>query len=347
MRPVYLRDRVAPVSNHTATVINGERLQVLEHIHRFVKVQTAQGAVGWIEDPAVIDQTAYDAFAALQVQHAQDPVIADAILRDDMYMHLAPGLKTEHFYLIPANTKLAMLRRVSVPKDGAEPVVPQAKPTVLIRKAIPRKKTEKAAENNGEPNIPLSQVPMYDWWLVRDRAGHTGWMLGRHLDVDVPDDVAQYAESQRMVGAYVLRTVNDPDSGKPNGQVPEYVTVLAPYRDGLPYDFDQVRVFTWDIKHHRYGTAFRQRNLAGYFPVTIRQQNFGSGPEPSFSIKVAATNNVSIDPATGEMHPAQTELLTYRMEGNLVRRVLPPGTSAAIPHNNARAHTHAHHRKPA
>ncbi|HUZ05564.1 MAG TPA: SH3 domain-containing protein, partial [Acidobacteriaceae bacterium] len=74
---------MAPVSNHTGQVINGERLQVLDHMHRFVKVKTEQGAVGWIEEPAVIDQTTYDSFIALQKQHARDQVVAHAILRDD------------------------------------------------------------------------------------------------------------------------------------------------------------------------------------------------------------------------------------------------------------------------
>ena len=49
--------------------------------------------------------------------------------------------------------------------------------------------------------------------------------------------------------------------------VPEYVSVTNAYKDGLPYDFDQVRVFTWNVKKHRYETAYRQRNLEGLLPV--------------------------------------------------------------------------------
>jgi hypothetical protein len=324
--PLYLRDRVAPVSNHTAQVVNGERLQVLEHARRFLKVQTAQGAVGWIEAPAVIDQKVYDGFVSLQKDHAQDPVIAHAILRDPMYMHLAPGVKSEHFYLIPADTKLEMLARVSSPRNtGTSTALLPKAPAAATPHALTTPRAKRGADEGEGPQVPMPPVPMDDWWLVRDATGRTGWMLGRRFDLDVPDEVAQYAEGQRMVAAYVLRTV--PDTG-PDGvprQVPEYLTVLTPYKDGLPYDFDQVRVFTWDSKRHHYGTAFRQRDLVGYFPVTVEEQGSGGRPGPEFSLRVAADNALTVDPATGAAHPVQLEVLTYRMEGNMVRSVLLPG----------------------
>jgi hypothetical protein len=172
---------------------------------------------------------------------------------------------------------------------------------------------------------------MQDWWLVRDAQGRAGWIWSRMLDIDIPAEIAGLAEGQRYVGAYVLRTVDDPDSSFPDKKAPEYVVLMNSWKDGLPYDFDQVRVFTWNTRKHRYETAYRQRNLEGYMPVTVGTQVFDKQSEPVFSFKVATGEDVAIDPQTGAAHPAQTEVQTYRMEGVLVKRVGPPAADAPKP----------------
>ena len=116
-RKMYLRDRIAPVSDRTGEVTNGEALQVVEQTRRFLKVKTADNHVGWIEEHAVIDQKAYDEFVNLAQDHKNDPVVAAAILRDDLYAHVSPWRETQRFYLVPGNARVELLERASVPKE--------------------------------------------------------------------------------------------------------------------------------------------------------------------------------------------------------------------------------------
>jgi hypothetical protein len=303
-RQMYLHDRVAAVSNRVAEVTNGQPLQVLEHGRRFLKVKTEKNQIGWIEDRAVIDAKAFHAFDQMGVKHGKDPVVATGVLRDDVYLHLTPGRETERFYLLAMNAKVQLLARASVAKTepgAAHAVKPAAQPVTP------------AAGGNQIPGPQAAAKPvMEDWWLVRDGQGRTGWLLAGRLDVDVPDEILVYAEGQRYVGAYMLNTVHDPEATTPNHEVPQYITVLAPPKSGLPFDFDQVRVFTWSIRHHRYETAFRLHPIMGYLPVRVTPASAGNAP--TFSFQVAQGPNLITDPETGITHPATPRTITFVMQ---------------------------------
>jgi hypothetical protein len=314
-KQTFLRDRVAAVSNRTGTVENGERLEVLERGRRFFQVKTDKGEVGWIDEKAVATQEVFDAFEALGKAHTSDPAVASAVVRDEVNLHLKPGRETDKFYRLAEGEKLQLLERATLPKPVSGGVAP-AKPGV-------------GADASEPPPIAME-----DWWLGRDAKGRTGWLLSRMLDVDAPDSVTQYAEGQRVVGAYLLATVHDEDAKGDNKDIPMYLTVMSPYVAGLPYDFDQVRVFTWNMKMHRYETAFREKNIEGYLPVTVRMEKDPYGkavvaqtPLPTFTYKVLAANAGPVfpDPVTGMIKPGRTISKTYRLEGNLVRRVEAPG----------------------
>ena len=322
----YLRDRLAAVSNRVAQVSNGQKLLVLGRARRFVKVKTDKGEIGWLDERAVIDQPMFDKFKALATDHEHDPVIVSAVLRDDAYLHIAPGRQTEHYYLLPENSKFQLLARASVPKPGPPQAIPAPKPKV-------KPAAEAAGKNPAKPGDPAAPAPpppppvLQDWYLVRDSQGRAGWVWAHMLDVDIPNEISGLAEGQKYVGAYVLRTVDDPESSFPNGKAPEYLALMNSWKEGLAYDFDQVRVFTWNTKRHRYETAFRQRNLQGYLPVTVGAQNFNKQTEPVFSYRISTDDDVAIDPETGSARPAHLETETYRMEGVLVKKVEPPSVN--------------------
>lgn len=311
-KKTYLRDRVAAVSNRTATVENGEKLKVLEHGRRFLRVQTDKGEQGWIDEKIVASQQVYDQFQALAAEHKDDPTVSTAVVSDDVYLHIAPGRESERFYRLEEGDKLQLLKRASLPR----PIPSWVQPVAKAKDAGPVKPA------------------MEDWWLVRDQRGETGWMVSRIMNVNVPDTLVRYSEGQRVVGAYVLTTVNDPDAPGDNKNIPEYVTVTSPYEAGLPYDFNQARVFIWNVKKHRYETSYRDKNIEGYLPVTVKMaaDPYGktpdtSAPAPTFSYRVLSADAPPVvpDPTTGYIVPGQTIVKTFRLEGNLVRRVLPPG----------------------
>jgi hypothetical protein len=203
-RQMFLHDRVAAVSNRVAEVVNGQPLEVLEHGRRFYKVKTEKNEIGWIQDRAVIDAKTFQSFSQLAAQHRQDPVVATATLRDDLYLHILPGRETDHFYLLAGNSKVQLLARASVPRTAelvfrpaAHPAAPSssaATPANVSKPAHGETTPSKVAQIPSQP--PPEPVPLEDWWLARDSQGHTGWLLASRVDADVPDEIAIYGEGQ-------------------------------------------------------------------------------------------------------------------------------------------------------
>jgi SH3-like domain-containing protein len=293
---VNLRDRVAAVYTKVGLVKNGERVDILERDRRFVKVRSAGGAEGWMEQRYLVNEQVYNQLQKLTQESKNDPVQGQGTTRNDTNLHVEPGRDAEHLFQIATGEKVQVLRRSIAEKPGtaAPPVRTGAKPD------------EKKGSKTVSP-----QPGLEDWWLVRDTHARVGWVLARMVDLDVPLDVAQYAEGQRIVAFFVLDEVRDGDK-----KVAQYLTILTEPKDGLPFDFNQIRVFTWNVKRHRYETAYRER-LNGSLPVTVAQESFEKeGTLPTFVIRVKGDDgNVSER--------------KYKLNTPIVRRVLAPGEEAS------------------
>jgi len=295
----FLRDQVATVYKKVGKVQNGDRVEVLEKYRRFVRVRNEANEVGWIELRYLTSAEVYEQCQKLAAEHAADPVQAPATTRSATNLHVVPDREGEHLYQLKAGAKVEVLARATsekpVPQGGAQP-----KPV---------------AARKGKQKEEGPSKPMEDWWLVRvppppgsSAPARVGWVLARMVDLDVPIEIGQYAEGQRIVAFFVLNRVDDL-----NKQVPQYVVAVNEPRDGSPFDYNQIRVFTWNVKKHRYETAYRERKLQGVLPVRVGQQEFDKeGKLPVFVLRVK-------DDA------GNVDVRTYKLNGVMVRRVLPPG----------------------
>lgn len=289
---VALRDRVAAVYNKVGLVKNGERVEVLERSRngRFVRVR-AGASEGWMEQRYLVTQEVFDGFQQLANSHAATPVAAQAVTRAELNMHLRPGRDEEKLYQLEPAAKVALLERASLPK----PTPPQA------MAVVPK------PGRDGKPGVAPAPV-MEDWWLARDVLGRTGWVLGRMVDVDIPLEVAQYAEGQRIIASFVLNEVADGDK-----KVPQYLVLMSEPKDGQPFDYNQARVFTWNPKRSHYETAYRERKLDGLLPVRVGRESFGKeGTLPFFVLRVKDGDGNEVE-------------RKYKLNGVMVRRVAAEG----------------------
>ena len=330
-----LRDRVATMYNKVGTLHNGDRVEVLEKQRRFLRVRTAGGQEGWVEERSLVPQDIYDGFQKLAQDNANTPVQANGATRAELNMHLTPSREGEHLYQLKDGEKVEILKRTTSEKNPPKaPAAPKPSPSSKTSPPGKEQKATKAPTSatppvsasspantasasatssaSATPAAPPPKPVMEDWYLVRAAGGHVGWVLLRMVDLDVPLDIAQYAEGQRIIGYFVLNNVEE--DGKPE---PQYLVLLNEPKDGLPWDFNQIRVFTRNRARRRYETAYRERNLEGYLPAKVGHQDFGKeGDLPTFTIREKQDN--------GQM----TEI-TYKLNGPIVRRVLTPEQEAA------------------
>ena len=298
----FLRDQVAAVYNKAGSVKNGEAVQVLARDRRFARVRTSTGAEGWLEQRYLVSKETYDAFQKLAEDVRNEPVQATGIAHNQTNIHLEPQRDAEHLYQIDQGAKLSVLKRAS-----SEKPLPAGQAQAAITGKAGAGKKGQAAE------VAAVMPPMEDWWLIRDEPGHVGWVLARMVDVDIPIEIAQYSEGQRTVAAFVLDQVTDGEK-----KVPQYLVLFSENKDGMPFDYNQIRVFTWNVKRHRYETAYREHGLNGVLPVTVSQETFDKeGDLPVFVVRVKDdAGNV-------------TER-KYKLNTPIVRRVLAPGAEKEV-----------------
>lgn len=344
-----LRQELALKSAVSTTVKHGDKLSIVEYRHRLVRVRTEQGAEGWTDMRQLLTPEQMAALRDMSRNASRARSQGQAMVFESLNMHTEPSRTSPSFGQIPENGKVDVIAHKLTPRvqhDEVAMPVP-AKPVNVRKKPKPKAtqtrvgppprppapklpgnwlalsttKPESPTVPEGAPPpvpapppppAPPVEVPMDDWNLVRTTDGKVGWVLTRPLSMAIPDEVAQYAEGHRITSYFPLGQVHDGDVVKNNWL---WTTIV---KGGQPYEYDSFRVFVWSLRHHRYETAYIERNVVGHYPVQVTN----AGATPSFSIVVEGED--------GHLYRKTYAFDSYRIH-MVARELYDPGAKTDAP----------------
>ncbi|HXW13396.1 MAG TPA: SH3 domain-containing protein [Terriglobia bacterium] len=231
---IQVVDTPAEVRIVVGSLKSGERVEITKRTRNWAQIRTADNLTGWVENKDLLDSQTYEGGQKLLRDLTKIPAQAEGHTSGIVNLRLEPARDAAQLGQLPENLKLKIYGRRVLDRPA-----PEGKPAAAkVRDA---------------------------WYMIRTDTS-AGWVLGRFVALDPPEQLAPYAQGANMVAWIVLKKVDD------GGQaVPEY---LAADRLGtLEADFSHVRVFTWWIKDHKYVTAYVESDLNGYFPIRVAVVN--------------------------------------------------------------------------
>lgn len=294
-----LRSELAPGAKTVASVKHGERVEIIQTRRRFIKVRTASGAEGWTDSRRLMNTTQMAELNELADRSARLPSQGQATVWGTLNIHAEPYRQSVSFHQLHERDRAHVVWHQVVPRNAQPPDVQlTARPAPAPRKrasddaeklpplqqapapAPPKNwlelsRTAPLMSAPEEQKRTLPQVPMDDWNLVRMQSRRAGWALARNLVMAIPDEVAQYAEGHRITSYFSMGTVDD------HGVTKHHWLWTTNSQVAVPYEFDSFRYFVWNMRRHRYETAYIERGLEGYYPTIVEK-----GSPPRFSVVV-------------------------------------------------------------
>lgn len=262
---VPLRDQLGPSSGVVSTLEGGERVEVLNRRARWVEVRLSGGRRGWLHSRYLASEKLFGQFQQLANQSAGVPSQGRALIRREANLHLEALTNSETLYRLAEGDPVEVLVHRNVER--------QEQPSIGA-----------ASENSdsgagGEEQAKIEVRGYDDWFLVRGKGGRTGWLRENFFDMDPPIEIARYSEGLRIRAWFVLFEEHS------NGEIhPWYLWATVHPKQGLPFDFDEIRVFVWNPAKFRYETAFRERNLFGVYPIQMHSVGTPTGSTPGFEL---------------------------------------------------------------
>lgn len=294
-----LRESLTARSPVRATLRHGERVEIIGRRRRFYQIRAASGAEGWIDGRLLLSAADLEALRSLSSRAAEAPSQGRATVLDDLNVHTAPYRQAPSFRRIRPGQHADVIAYERVERRPYEPApLIQASPGNGAGRNGSRTQPGKKRRDAGPP--PLAPVPAPglpdnwlalsrpaasiapepdaqrpapqdrpaapadEWALVRLEDGAAGWVLARMLFMEIPDEVAQYAERARIMAYFQIGSVRGREGGRP------VWLWAAQSQRSAESDFDSLRIFVWSVRRHRYETAFIERNLKGWLPLRLR-----------------------------------------------------------------------------
>ena len=288
----------APIS---ATLAQGERVEVLELRRRFAHVATEAGVTGWVDSASLMTTSEIEDLNGLTEAALSRPPQGAATVLDTLNVHTGPYRTAPSFTQLHEGDVIQVIEhRVTLRNSGPQPL-PKSIPHVegFASSGLDPDEDEPLPDPMPRPPLPpahwqkisvprLRDLPGYrngrprsaadDWLLILTPDGQAGWVLMRMVFSMVPDQVGRYAEGNFVMSYFPLGEVYDAQRGE---TMPTYLWATS--SDALqPSDFDSFRVFSYSTRRHRYETAYRQNNLEGRYPVELVP--LPDTDDPGFSI---------------------------------------------------------------
>jgi uncharacterized protein YgiM (DUF1202 family) len=296
-----LHSSLGTKSSTVAVLQHGDHLAVVDVRRRFVKVRTDKGAEGWLDSRQLLSKDQMDEIRKASQQEMRLPSQGRATTFDILNVHIDPDRHSPPFAQIPAGGSVEVLAHKAIPKSNPREAPPGPSFLKSTPKPVKRPRHPKQQKNlSPRPPMPPAPKPpenwmdlsaeridglsrteadkldapkksetetkpviLEDWTLVRTKDKKVGWVLSRNLYMAIPDDVAQYAEGQRISSYFDLGQVQDDEKGV------RHHWLWTTSAKAQPFDFDRFRIFIWNRRRHRYETSYRQKDLVGYFPVEV------------------------------------------------------------------------------
>ncbi len=287
-----LRQDVSLRSPVIATVQHGERLDILDRRRRYLQVRTKTQLIGWVDIRLLISAKQMEQLDELAKRYKDSPSMGRATVFDTLNIHTDPNRSSPTFLQIQEKEHFDIIGHrvvLRVPYQGETIEIDDDTPKVIAKKKRQKKEpaitpppspaapklpdnwlelSRSASEASSADSKPVPSKPMDDLALVRNKDGRVGWAVSNAIFLEVPDDVAQYAEGKRITAYFPMGEVHD------DGKVHNHYLWTTQSQKNAPFEFDGLRLFTYNPRRHRYETAYRERNIRGFFPVLVSAPEF-------------------------------------------------------------------------